>query len=577
MSSPLRRPMSRPRGPEEDAALWSRFRGALGDPVSPGNPTWLRVVSAGQPVLDWGQFAPIDPADDLRADALLKNIWRAGVERYELTDDAPRPWAIPGATLHFRDLIHRFDWLADLAGHGEAGEHRALELTDRWIEDHGTFDPFAWRAGPCADRAWNWLRCASLLFGQGEDRAERERLACFERQVAHLDALSDDSPDVQARLRSFCLLVCLAAMGDDRDRLHRALGRLDAECTTQILPDGGHVSRSPERLLGALCDLVAVRNTLAGCGIDVPDWLTRCLPRMAAMLAFFRAEDGALHPFNDGSESRPERVDAALSAVETPPRRFSFSPRSGYQKLSRGGVQVILDVGEAPELPFADFAHAGGLGIELSDGDARLVTSCGFHPALYLHFQAAARRTAAHSTLVLAGRDSAAFDVNPASRLLCPVGPNGIAAKRLEEADEVWLDAQHSGYRDSVGLLHRRRLFMSGDGRRVTGEDSLSRPVARAPSEDRRPVSFEIRFHLHPTVRAYSEPKDNRFKLVSERGPVWYFKTSERTRSEQTIYLARGTAERPQCLLISGWADPNGDGSGPPNCVRWSFLREDAS
>ncbi len=575
MSSRLRRPMSRPRSPDEDAALWSRFKGALGDPVSPGERAWLRVVSAGQPVPDWSRFGSIDPADDLRAEALLGNIWRAGTERFELEVDAPRPWAIPGATRHFCDLMHRFDWLPDLANHGEAGAARALDLTDRWIEDHGTFDPFAWRAGPCADRAWNWLRCATLLFGRAEDRAARERLACFERQVAHLDALAADSPDVQARLRSFCLLVCLGAMGDDADRLQRALGRLEAECSAQILPDGGHVSRSPERLLGALCDLVAVRNTLTGCSLEVPDWLSRWLLRMAAMLAFFRAEDGGLHPFNDGSESRPERVAAALDAVETPPRRFSFSPRSGYQKLTRGGVQLILDVGEAPELPFADFAHAGGLGIEISDGAARLVTSCGFHPALYVHFQAAARRTAAHSTLVLAGRDSAAFQVNPASRLLCPVGPDGIAAKRLEEADEIWLDAQHSGYRDSVGLLHRRRLFMSGDGRRVTGEDSLSRPVARPPSDDRRPVSFEIRFHLHPTVRAYSER--DRIKLVSDRGPVWSFKTSQTPRLEPTLYLARGTAERPQSIVISGWADPNGDGAGPPNCVRWTFLREDAS
>ena len=165
-----------------------------------------------------------------------------------------------------------------------------------------------------------------------------------------------------------------------------------------------------------------------------------------------------------------------------------------------------------------------------------------------MDWQAAVRRTGAHSTLILAGRDSSTFSLNDESRLLSAHGPEGISAKRLEEGDEIWLDAQHGGYKAPCGLLHRRRLFMSGDGQRLTGEDSLVRPVSQPPSDDRKFIGFEIRFHLQTS--------------------------HEGARLERTVYLARGLVERPEQIVMAGFADPNGDGQQPPNCIRWAFLKE---
>nr|WP_288145544.1 heparinase II/III family protein [Hyphomonas sp.] len=291
------------------------------------------------------------------------------------------------------------------------------------------------------------------------------------------------------------------------------------------------------------------------------------------MLAFFQTGDGALNPFNDGDESRPEVVDAALSRLPAPPRRFTFAPKSGFQKLEKHGLRLVLDCGAAPGLPFGDQAHAGALGFELSDSSSRIVTSCGFSAEVNIDWQAAVRRTSAHSTLILSGRDSATFSLNDSTRLLSASGPDGISAKRLEEADEIWLDAQHGGYKPAHGLLHRRRLFMAGDGRRLAGEDSLVRPISQTPAEDRKFINFEIRFHLHPTVEAMMG-KDA-IRLICENGAVWRFKTShEGARLERTAYLARGVVERPEQIVIAGFADPNSDGTEPPNCVRWAFVKE---
>lgn len=572
MSAPVGKTKFPRRTPEQDAALWRRFRGALGDSVKPSASQWLKVITTPSPDYAWGNFSHPGPLDHLRGEALLRGIWRAGPERYDFGADT-LPWEIGGASLHFQDRIHRFDWLPHLAGEGAAGAEKAVWLVDQWLETHGQFDGFSWRAGPTADRVWSWMRCGTLLFAGGEDGEAKPRLQALRRQVMHLETLADAAPDVEARFRLAAILSVLGALSGQADKLQAGLARLDAECTAQILPDGGHVSRSPERLLRALLDLVAVRDTLRARSVPEPDYLGKWLPRMGAMLNFHRGEDGGLLPFNDGAEAWPEEVESALAALDAPPRRFSFSPKSGFQKLERGQLRLVLDFGAAPDQPFGDMAHAGALGFELHDGPARLVTSCGFSREVNVDMQAAVRRTGAHSTLVLGGRDNAEFVTNDATGLLTPVGPEGISAKRLEESDEIWLDAQHSGYKATFGLLHRRRLFMAGDGSRLTGEDSLVRPVSQPEMSDTRPIGFEIRFHLHPTVTALMGR--GAILLECETGARWRFKTSHAgTRLEKSLYLARGTVEYPEQIVISGRADPNGDGSQPPNCVRWAFLRD---
>jgi hypothetical protein len=40
------------------------------------------------------------------------------------------------------------------------------------------------------------------------------------------------------------------------------------------------------------------------------------------------------------------------------------------------------------------------------------------------------------------------------------------------------------------------------------------------------------------------------------------------------VAAARGIVEQPEQIVLSGFADPNGDGSQPPNCIRWAFVRE---
>ncbi len=561
-------PGKRPSDTRDEAALWQELRGRDGQGIEIST-----EVLAG--LLQPAPAGPVRPLPDLtppdlrRAEALIRGVWRIGQHRM-VVDPGQAPWDRDMPSLHFADRIHRFDWLGDLTACPPDGPGLAAALVDHWIACFGGFDSFAWRLSPACARLWNWLRCAGPLFGQDSPPARRAALVS---QLLWIEAAQAHTHPPPTRWNAAAALAAGAlCLGRDLDQ-DRALRHLEAETAAQILADGGHVSRSPARTLLALTQLQAIEAALKQAGHEVPEWLTRVLPRLGGMVLFFRCGDGALDPFNDGDESRPELVEATLSGLAQAPRRFLMVPRSGFQKIERGDLRFVLDCGAAPDHPFADDAHAGALGFTLSDGCARIVTSCGFSPEVDIELQAAVRRTSAHSTLTVAGRDSAVFTPNADTGLLAVSGPENIAVKRLEEGDQIWLDAQHAGFKPACGLLHRRRIFIEGQGYHLKGEDSLARPVARTPSDERRAVPFEIRFHLHPTVTA--DIMTDHILLTSAHGPVWRFKTSqEGARIEKTIYLARGVAESAMQIVLAGNADPNGDGSRFPNLVRWAFLRE---
>jgi uncharacterized heparinase superfamily protein len=561
---------------KDDAILWRRFAGIAGDSIksAPKAPSGKRASDhRNSPPTRFRPFMhPLIPADKDRAGVLMTDGWRIGHERLQLENGAA-PWSIPAPSRHYSDRLHRFEWLSALLSESPAGTDKARAHVDDWIKHFGTFHSFHWRLSPLVVRVWEWMLTGPALFETGPAERCQSRLDALIGQVDFVRQSLETCTDPATRWRGVCVLVADALCLREGRGAESALAQLETECTAQILPDGGHVSRSPEVLLRALADLIILRDAVARAGREEPAFFAKWIPRMGAMLGFFQLADGGLCPFNAGSENRPEAVNAVLAALDAPPRNFSFAMKSGFQKLKKRGLCLILDAGAAPPSLFAGQAHSGPLSFELSDGPDRLVTSCGFSPEINLDWQAAVRRTGAHSTLSLAGRDASTFSTFEPTRLLSPEGPVGISAKRLEEADEIWLDAQHGGWKQRFGLIHRRRLFMSGGGDRLTGEDSLVRPVSQALDETGKFVSFDIRFHLHPGIKAAT--RGDAIELETEHGALWRFRTTHPgTRLELSRYLGRGLVEPTVQIVMSGQADPNGDGAAPPNCIRWGFRKE---
>ncbi len=559
---------------EREDAAWLELAGKSGASAN-ASPVYRMRISGPAPAGFIALPKDARPPNRERGQLILDGKWRFGAHLVE-TPPGHAPWGPPFPSLHFADRIHRFHWLRDVASCGPNGEAHARSLVSAWVETFGKWDNFAWRLGPTADRVINWLSAGPWLLGglQGEQRAAV--LDSFGKQVRHLQASSIDENDPVVRFRiGVALALAGAAIEDNQKALEAGLQILDAECAAQILADGGHASRSPEALAEALVDIEAVEELVLRLGLYAPAFLTRLQPRMAAMLSFFQSGDAGILPAHGGGDAISGLAKAALSPHGGLTSRFSFARLSGWQRVQAEELTIHVDSGEGPPRPHGGRAHASALAVWIDDGPERIITSCGVNADLEPALRDAARRTAAHSVLTLNGEDSAVFTLDQVTGLRSPEGPAQLSIRRLEEGDQYLLEGQHGGWRVRHGLIYRRRLYVAKNGARLTGEDSLSRPMSEtAPMPNTALIPFEIRFHLHPDVQVANGPDDRTVFLgLPKRQRVWRFRSETLLSVENSRYWGSEAARKTRQLVIRGVADPGADGSQAPNRVRWAMTR----
>ena len=102
------------------------------------------------------------------------------------------------------------------------------------------------------------------------------------------------------------------------------------------------------------------------------------------------------------------------------------------------------------------------------------------------------------------------------------------------------LDATHDGYR-AYNILHRRKLTLSADGRRLSGLDELT------PLKSQMPVrhSSSLRFHLEPSTQIQRYEDAGRLLLTLADGQAWLFSVEKETAEiEESIHFAQASGAR---------------------------------
>jgi uncharacterized heparinase superfamily protein len=506
------------------------------------------------PLADHILFHPWDGAPRRleEADALLRGRFRFhgiavdvpdGVSVFDLEPPSPA----------WHEALHGFAWLAPLSNAGgDNARTLATNLISQWIKRQGAYSEPAWLADVMAQRL-------SAIFSHGRlviansDMMWRSRLfVSLREQCKMLERISGEAPDGLPRLEAAAVLALSALCLDDSPgRRKTGLARLEEEIERQILPDGGHVSRSPESLLQAWRHVVTVMEGLNAAGEEPPHILRNAHDRMAPMLRFFRHGDGALALFNGGSESDARMVAELLSRDAVRGQPFHHARHSGYQRLTAGRSLCLLDCGKTPPGAFALDAHAGTAAFELSSGNDRIVVNCGTGGQTNPAWSAALRATAAHSSLTLADTSSAqilapgfASDLLGA-RLLG--GPKEVSSRRLETAQGWTVEVAHDAYEPLFGIRHERQITLSPQGLMVTGRDRLVRIAQKGPAQN-----FTLRFHVHPDVRV-SRLDGGGILLKLPGGEGWRFRAGGGMLDvEESVYLGGPQVRRTEQLVVSG-------------------------
>jgi uncharacterized heparinase superfamily protein len=495
------------------------------------------------------------PGDERRGAAIL-----AGEIEYagEVVRNPAPVWFPPRAGPGWLADWHGFAWLADLISVGAAARDPARALIQSWLAENAVWHPIGWRADVVATRIFNWIVHFDEIAGREVDRTlRRAMLASIAAQVRHLARTAAWEMPGEARLRALKgLTVGRVALGASAARVARTLGVLDRELTSQILPAGGHKSRSPSAQLAVLRDLIDTRAALHAARIGVPAGLQQAIERMAPMLRFFRHGDRRLALFNGSVEEDGVLVDLVLTRSETRGHPPMQAPHSGFQRLQAGQSIVLVDAGEPPPPGFDADAHAGMLSFELSHGRERIIVNCGGYRGPNGSWRRVARSSAAHSVLVVG--DTNSVEIQPDGSL--GRGPTAVRCERAEEGGHQWIAMGHDGYRERYGVIYSRELYLAADGDDVRGEDKLT---------GRAGAPFAVRFHLHPAIDASLLENGAGAVLRLPGGAAWRLRSAGAEMSlGESIYLGSGDLHKTQQIVLSGMTGPNGV------TVRWALRRE---
>ena len=227
-------------------------------------------------------------------------------------------------------MLLSFSWLRHLrAADSAMTRANARSLIEEWISLQGSWHPIGWRLDILSRRVLCWLSQASFVLQDADARFYRRFIRSLSRQLRYLRGSLKQSRDGLPRLQAVIALTYAAlCMQEQSAQLRANVRRLNDELASQILPDGGHISRNPGALIELLADLLPLRQLFTARQLPPPQALINAIERAMPM--------SRLRKLNPGAGATIDRWVAKLKRNEF---RLGFLPlRAGKNDLT-----VIVD------------------------------------------------------------------------------------------------------------------------------------------------------------------------------------------------------------------------------------------
>ncbi len=465
----------------------------------------------------------------------------------------------------FADYLHSFAWLRDLAATGTRadGAPIAEAVVRHWLGTHGeTVSEPAWKADNTAWRILFWAAHAPLILSSSDLVYRSAVLNHLARAARHLDRVADKTRPGTGQMVAWVGIVAASLLmpgGEPRQIFGEAGLRKVLE--TSFYADGGNISRSPQAQLDAVMALSMLAKVYDMRRMEVPPFVQEVLARAVPALLGLLHSDGGMGSWQGSGATSAVHVQAIVSASGVRTRPLKQARDWGYQRLVANKVVLLADAAPPPIARVTEAGCASTLAFELSDGDERIVVNCGgaalTGATIPADLARGLRTTAAHSTLILADTNSTAILANGT----LGKGVTEVELDRRETPQGSRVEMSHDGYARRHGLIHRRLLILSPNGRELRGEDMLL-PAPRTRRKGDK--GFALRFHLGRNISASLTADKLGALLRINGGPLWQFRTSEGALDvEQSLWVdGEGRPHPTEQLVVTGTAPAGGASIG---------------
>ena len=472
-------------------------------------------------------------------------------------------WTILPPVPAFEQALQGFHWLDDLMAVGDdTAQGLARAWTYDWIARFGRGTGPGWRADLVGQRLIRLIHHGAALTEGQADLVAQKFLASVARQVLFLGRRWQTAAPGIAQIEALTALILAGATLDGSAASLPDLAQALSDRAAQLIPASGALpGRNPEELLDLFNLLVLAAQILPEAGHMAGRAHLDAITRIAPVLRALRHADGSLARFHGGGRGIPGRLDQALAASGIKPRAPVGQLAMGYARMSSGRTTIIIDAAAPPGGVAAATAHASTLAMELTSGRRPVIVNCGSGLTFGGDWGRAGRATASHSTLAIDGLSSSHFQPGRGGALMLINPPVTVNAQQVTGPSGPSLIVGHDGFVASHGLTHVRRLNLSFDGRALVGEDTLG---AMTPADRKRmdrlagraraapPLTYVVRFHLHPDVTAEIDAKTATVTLALKSGEHWQFRPhgGADVTLEPSVYLEKYRIRPRPCKQI---------------------------
>ncbi|SLN63097.1 Heparinase II/III-like protein [Roseovarius albus] len=493
-------------------------------------------------------------------------------------------WDVASPDESFSTELQGFIWLDDLAAVGDTAARKvAQDWLWQWIALYGHGAGSGWTPELTGRRLIRWINHAIFLLRGQEAERSTQFYRSLGQQTLFLERRWRASPPGLPRFEALIGLIYAGLSLEGMEgQLPTALKALAKECNVQISEQGGIPTRNPEELLEVFTLLNWTAMALHEAGKTPSDAHRAAIERIAPTLRTLRHADGSLARFHGGGRGLTGRLDHALAesgVKHGQPMGLSM----GFARLSAGRTSIIIDAAAPPKGKASTEAHASTLAFELTSGRRPLIVNCGSGRSFGSQWRRAGRATPSHSALVMDGHSSSRLGSTDENRDWLTQVPMRVPVAINPAPDGISFEGQHDGYRQTHGLIHRRKLEVVFDGSGIVGEETLFIPS----DQDKRVfdkqmdarnllgINFDIRFHLHPDVEASLDMGGTMVSMVLKSGEMWLFRTDSacQLKLEPSVYLEKHRL-KPRAtkqVILSGRAMEYA------SRIRWSLAKpEDA-
>ncbi len=440
--------------------------------------------------------------------------------------------------------LHGFGWLRNLSSAGsdedrDMARQAILTWIDRYPPRNGSV---AWQPDVVGRRIQSWLANVPFVF-EGIDSGTYDRIAdSLGLQLVQLATRWRDAPDGYPRLEALIGLLigslCIAGRDNNILEFEHALA---SEVQTQVLADGGHISRNSDIVIELLLDLLPLQTCFTARERKFHPALAAAVARMLHFLRYMRLGDGSLARFNGMGATPFDSLATLLAYDPAPDSNLAGASNSGYARLEAGDMIMIVDVGTPPALEYAGTACAGALSFELSIADQVVFVNAGSPGPADQDWLATSRSTASHNTLCLNTSSSSKLLRNKLLNRLVRASPirypNKVTADLNKQRNGAILKCTHDGYVRKFSLTHKRELFLARDGSRLSGEDIIG--AGTGSVRFARDLPYAIHFHLENDVTCQHDDDPAVAIMELRDGTVWRFTVHGTTLSiEDSINFA---------------------------------------